>query len=318
MPSLAQSSADVFTNQLLVLATVVGAVAALPALIEFILDSRKRRERIALSLEDEPTPSQPIALAGFDDIFRDIADLVDRAAHPGAYADLRLGNELLILGPPLSGKKSLARRVAQLAGVERIITVHNPRNADALAKAKSMLRRTHRANPPKLMLLLPGIDEVFDNDDRDEDIEAELDALVEAVASSDNILVVGTASRLAEGDDLDNLFGMKVVLPGAAPITKRAQRPDGPYSAVLSATAQHFLDLSSRAGCPLAGLTTPQAVERILAHVGNPAEVEDIVAAARTTAIFLRRTGQADALHITSPVLDKAIRRVMGHAHTPA
>jgi hypothetical protein len=140
------ATVELVTNQLLLLATVVGAIAALPALIQFVVDMKKRRERIALSLEDEPTPHKAIALAGLDETIADIADLVDRAAYPEAYRDLALGNEILILGPALSGKKSLARRIAQLAKLSRIITVYNPRNTDALAKAKSLLKRSTRSS----------------------------------------------------------------------------------------------------------------------------------------------------------------------------
>jgi hypothetical protein len=43
---------ELVTEQIILLATVIGAVATLPALIEFLIDRRKRKERIALSLDD--------------------------------------------------------------------------------------------------------------------------------------------------------------------------------------------------------------------------------------------------------------------------
>ena len=46
-------TALLFTEQLLVFATIIGSVAALPSFIEFISGVRKRKERIDLSLEDE-------------------------------------------------------------------------------------------------------------------------------------------------------------------------------------------------------------------------------------------------------------------------
>ena len=70
--------------------------------------------------------------AGLDEFLADIRDLIDRARHPEAYAELCLGNEMIIAGPPLSGKKSLAEHIAKDAKFDRIIIVHNPRNADAM------------------------------------------------------------------------------------------------------------------------------------------------------------------------------------------
>lgn len=309
---LAQDQAatvELVTNQLLLLATIVGAIAALPALIQFVVDLRKRRERIALSLEDEATPARPIELAGLEETIADISDLIDRAAYPAAYRDLSLGNELLILGPALSGKKSLARRIAQLAGLRRIITVYNPRNTDALAKAKSLLRD---ADSERVMLLLPAIDQLFDDDEDDEDVEAELDALIETVSQRDNVLVVGTATKLAEGDDLDNLFGMKIVLPGAAAIVKRPHEPTSELQAMLDKVARHYVQEAHAKGCPLDGLTLDEACAMILTRAANPAEVQDIVQAARTTAIHRVRTRHTTSMVITREVLEKAIRRVMG------
>lgn len=303
------ATVELVTNQLLVLATIVGAIAALPPLIEFIIDARKRRERISLALDVGPPPQDDSPLVGLDEIVADLADLIDRAASPRAYRDLKLGNELLIVGPALSGKKSLARRIAREARIGRIITVYNPRNADALARAKSLLReRTDES----AMLLLPSIDQVFDNDDDDEDVEAELDALIDAVASREDILVVGTAQKLAEGDDLDNLFGYKVLLPGAPEVQRRASPPREDLRRVISQVCEHQLDRALRAGFALEGLTREIFTGRIVARVGNPAEVEDILEAARTAAIFLVRQGRSKAPTLTPEVLSKAIRRVMG------
>jgi hypothetical protein len=283
------------TEQVLVIATVVAAAAALPALIEFVVEWRKRRERVALSMDNEPVGTEAPQLAGLDGLLADIADMIDRARFPAAYRDLKLGNELLIIGPHLSGKKSLARRVAQLSGMSRIITIYNPRNSDALAKAKSILRRN---TDEKVTLLLPNLDQVFESEvpqsDRDEEVEAELDALIETVSNRPNVLVIATASKLVEGDDLDNLFGMKVILP-----------------ALLRDVATHYLKRASESGCALSGLSAAEAIDRILSRAGNAAEVEDIVEAARTTAIFHQRVNNGP-LQITQEMLEKAVRRVMG------
>ena len=109
-----------------------------------------------------------------DDLLAGIADLIDRAGDPHAYAGLAVGNEILIIGTNLSGKKSFAQRVAKEARLDRLITVYNPRNGDALAKAKSLVQSYSRQ---KIMLLLPRIDEVFEQED--EELLSELEALIE-------------------------------------------------------------------------------------------------------------------------------------------
>ena len=130
-----------FLEEVMLLATVVGSVAALPALIEFMLERRKRKERISLSLDETMVSTLDPRLAGLDDLLESIADLIDRAKFPQAYASLKVGNELLIIGGPLSGKKTLAQVIAKKAQFDRLITIYNPRNADALAKAKSLITR---------------------------------------------------------------------------------------------------------------------------------------------------------------------------------
>jgi len=305
------------SEQLIVLATIVGAIAALPALIEFILETRKRRERIALSLDDEPVAKLDVRMAGMDDLLHNAADLIDRAKHPDAYESLQLGNELLIIGPALSGKKTLARRIAQLAGMERLITVYNPRNSDALAKAKSLLRRK---TDEKVVLLIPNIDEVFDEDDQDDEVEAELDGLIETVAGRSNVLVIATASAFHEGSDIDNLFGMKIVLPGAQrdlpegdEIPQRAFVKDQ-MRPLMASVARLYVEQARQSGCDFDGLSDDETIARLLAAASNPAEIQDILEAARTTATFLHRTKQAPRRMITAAVLEKAISRVMAGA----
>ena len=201
---LGGENALLITEELLVFATVVGSVAALPAFIEFVSEFRKRKERINLSLEEEPVGALHPRLAGMDDLLESIADLVDRARNPAAYQELKIGNEVLIIGPNQSGKKSLAQTIAKMAGMEHIITVYNTRDSDALAKAKSIVRGYKRQ---KVMLLLPRIDLAYKHSDPE--LLTELDALIESTSELQNVLVIATAVYFEPDSDLDNTFGIK-------------------------------------------------------------------------------------------------------------
>src|SRR5271170_3374124 len=221
-PAASADSALLLTEEFLVFATVVGSIATLPTFIEFISEIRKRRERIYLSLEDVPVSSLTPRLAGLDALITSIADLIDRARNPMEYKDLKIGNEVLVIGPVQSGKKSLAERIAQMAGMERLVTVYNPRDSDALAKAKSIVRGY---KSKKVMLLLPRIDLAYK--ESDPDVLTELDALIESTSERQNVLVVATAVTFEPDSELDNLFGIKLALPGADVIgVNRRANPD--------------------------------------------------------------------------------------------
>lgn len=296
-----------YNEQVILLATVVAAVAALPPLIEFLVDRRKRHERIELSLDDVRVETLQPRLAGLDALLADIADLVDRAREPARYPGLTVGNELLLLGPNLTGKKALAQTIAVHARLERLITVYNPRDTDALAKAKTLVRRRYRGD--KLMLLLPRIDLVFEKED--DELHAELEALVETVSEQPNVLVVGTAVRLAPDGPLDNLFGIKVLLPGTQTSDEDVRAVPDDLRPVLADVARYYLQTAARAGFALDGLTEAEAVDRLLAQVGNPAEVEDVVSVAQTSALYRRNSGHAATLTITPAILDAALGRVV-------
>jgi hypothetical protein len=267
---------------------------------------RKRLERIALSLDDVEVRSVEVRLAGLDRLLADIADLIDRARHPEAYASLNPGNEILVIGPSLSGKRTLALRVAREAAMDRVITVWNPRNADALAKAKSLIQRYHRQ---KVMLLLPRLDLAFEQEDQE--VLTELDALIETSTGRPNVLVVGTAVAFRPDSAIDNLFGVKLVLPGTPVAPAAARRADEPVRRMLVDVARFYLRNALEAGFVLAGLSEEAFVERILRSVANPAEVEDIVGLSQTSALHRRRTRATQRPEITPEVLEKAIGRVI-------
>jgi hypothetical protein len=304
-PAASADSALLLTEEFLVFATVVGSIATLPTFIEFISEVRKRRERIYLSLEDVPVSSLSPRLAGLDTLLTSIADLIDRARNPAEYRDLKIGNEVLIIGPIQSGKKSLAERIAQMAGLERLVTVYNPRDSDALAKAKSIVRGYKSR---KVMLLLPRIDLAYK--ESDPDVLTELDALIETTSERQNVLVVATTVTFEANSDLDNLFGIKLTLPGAE-VTHGDNR-EIPEDArqMLAEVAVFYLKEAQRQGFRLQGMTEEQFRARVLESAINPAEIEDIVVLCQTTALYRRRTRQAPELTFTREILETAISRV--------
>ena len=235
-----------------------------------------------------------------------IADLIDRARNPAAYQDLKIGNEVLIIGPNQTGKKSLAQRIAQLAGMDRVVTVFNPRDSDALAKAKSLVRGYKWQ---KVMLLLPRIDLAYQQGDPE--VLTELDALIETTSERQNVLVAATTVSFEANSDLDNIFGIKLVLPGAK--VGKAHREEIPEDAqrMLAEVTNFYLAEAKRRGFVLQGLDEQAFCERILENVINPAEVEDIVALCETTALYRKRSKQTTDLVFTSEILDLAMARVV-------
>jgi len=305
-PAAATDNALLITEEMLVFATVIGSAAALPVLIEFITERRKRKERIDLSLEDEPVSALHPRLAGMDGLLDGIADLIDRARNPAAYGELKIGNEVLIIGPNQSGKKSLAQKIAILAGMERIVTVYNPRDSDALAKAKGLVRGYKR---PKVLLLLPRIDLAYQQSNPE--LLTELDALIETTSERQNVLVIATTVSFEADSDLDNMFGIKIALPGAQ--VKHRSRGEIPDDAqrVLAEVARYYLDTAIARGFRLEAMTPEAFCGRILQAVINPAEIEDIVVLCETAALYRKRKRDEAALKFTADILETAIRRVV-------
>ncbi len=297
---------SLYVEEALVLSTAIGAIVCAPILIEFLVERRKRKEHIALSIEVTSVESLKPRLAGLDDLLDSIADLIDRAQHPKDYQTLRVGNEILIIGGHLTGKKTLAAVIAKRAELDRLITVYNPRNPDALAKAKSIITRYR---DEKVMLLLPSIDLAFDQDD--EEIQAELEALIESTSGLANVLVIGTATSLLPDSALDNLFGIKLVLPGPALIETEKREMSPRANRVLEAVCRFYLDEARQFGCVLSRITPEQFEARVMSAVTNAAEIEDIVTLCETTALHRRRIGKSDKLAITPDILETSISRVI-------
>lgn len=293
-------------EQLVVLGTIVGAIAALPALIEFLIDRRKRKERLDLSLEDLPVSGMKARTAGLEEILDSIADLIDRASSPQAYAGLSVGNEILIIGGNLAGKKTLARAIAARAGLDRLVIVYSPRNVDALAKAKSLIAQYAGK---RIMLLLPRVDIAYAEED--DEVMVELDALVEATSELPHVLVVGTAHSLRPNSALDNAFGIKLLMPGTtANIDARSPLPPSAQR-YLEQIALDGIQELSEAGVRVEGMSPLEMKARLLEVVSSPAEVRDIITLCHTLAIFQQRQRKAPGLIVTPDQLNTAIARVV-------
>jgi len=300
-----------FSDQIPALAALLEAIVLLPVLLEFLSDRRKRKHAVELSLEIVDVEGMDVHLAGIDEVLFDIRDLVDRARHPEAYAELRLGNEILIAGPPLSGKKAMAKRIAADAAFDRIIIVHNPRNVDALARAKHLAKR---ARNQKVMLLLPRLDLIDDRDD--EELLVELDGLIEATSELSHTLIVGTTNKLIGGGEIDYLFGVTLTLPGAPVVPEPHQPLQGDVHRMLAAVTEFYLDRTIKAGYRLVDISRDGFIARVLINVTNPAQIEDIVVLCQTASIYRQRTGsnvpgRAGERIITPDMLELAMRRVV-------
>lgn len=287
-------------------AALIGAIATMPILLEFLFERAKRRERTSLSIESVPVAGLRADLAGCEALLQGIADLIDRAKFPDVYGDQRVGNEILVIGPPLSGKKALAKKIAVEAAMDDILIVHNPRNVDALAKAKHLVQKS---GAKKLMLLLPRLDLIDPKED--EELLTELDTLIETATARPNVLVVGTAIAYVAGNEIDNLFGMVLAMPGTqlVPPSQPLQRPE--VRQMLQAVAEHYLARALQSGHALKDMTEAEFAARVLRSATNPAQIEDIVALCETGARYRQRIKETPTRQITPRILETVMHRVI-------
>ncbi len=301
-----EDRALLFTEEVLVVATIVGSVASLPFLIDFLSERRKRRERLDVALEDVPVAELHPRLAGMDTLLANISDLVDRACHPEAYSNLKIGNEVLIIGPSMSGKKSLAERIAKDARMDRLITVWNLRNVDALGQAKALVLKYKRQ---KVMLLLPRLD--LPLSEGSYELRAEVQALVETITERENVLVVGTAIDFEPQSELDDIFGIKLVLPGTNLDQTEMPAVGEEARSLHIEVARYYLQQTLAQGFALAGISEDNFITEVTATATNPAEIEDIVSLCQTSAIYRKRSGACPQLAITPEILAQSIGRVI-------
>lgn len=160
-----------------------------------------------------------------------------------------------------------------------------------------------------MLLLLPRIDLAYQQGDPE--LLTELDALIETTSERQNVLVVATTVSFEANSDLDNIFGIKLSLPGAS--VDAADRPKIPEDAerMLAEVATYYLKEAQRRGFQLAGMTEEEFRGRVLECAMNPAEIEDIVVLCQTTALYLKRTRKAAGTTFTREILETAIGRVV-------
>jgi hypothetical protein len=142
----------------------------------------------------------------------------------------------------------------------------------------------------------------------------ELDALIESTSERQNVLVVATAVSFEPDSDLDNIFGIKLALPGAEVIGEnRRDIPDNQpdVQRMMAEVARFYLQEAKRRGFRVEDKSDDEFCVAILKEAMNPAEVEDIVVMCETAALFRRRTGRASELIFTREILDTAIARVV-------
>jgi hypothetical protein len=301
----AEQVVTVVSEQLVLWATVAGAIAALPTLLEYLAERRRRREQLALSLEDQALAERPAVFAGVDALLADNVDLTDAARHPEAFPGLSIGNEILVIGGRMTGKKSLAMALGRAAGMERVLTLYDAADADVLVAAMTRLRR---ARGRRYLLLLPHIDRIIDRDEPG--LRAQLESLVESASQMGHVLVIGTTTVIEPDSALDDLFGVKLLMPGTVPDELRPVPQHPAAQAYHRAVAKHFLARMAPLQVEFDGLNEEECIALILDQVGNPAEIEDVVNLCLTTAIHRQRVA-GGARRVDVAVLDRALARTL-------
>ena len=112
------------------------------------------------------------------------------------------------------------------------------------------------------------------------------------------LLVIGTAVEVIPNSTLDNLFGIKLVLPGGLASSHAPEPPSPEMRRVLSEVTRFYLAEAKKEGvCPRPD-GREEFVRRILVVASNAAEVEDIIALCQTAALYHRCIKrQARAVH---------------------
>lgn len=304
------------------LAAELGLITVLsPELLRHLTERKERAARIRLNIETVDPKKVTKPVYGLDGLTEQIGGLIDRVKNPESYASVDSGNEILIVGPEQGGKKALALHIARVTGITRVIVVYNPRDADVLARAKSMIedeptfwsraaRSLTRQKPPhteKTMLLLPGLNPVDEN--KGAAWLDQLAALIEAAGDNPNVLIVGTAETSQRNGVVASWFGTTLTLPEA--------KED--WNKMLKQIACGYLDAMLGNGYVLSEITRDDFVGKILTKDPSPAEIVDTLMHCEAEAIYDTRQGnkRAKAHAITPVILEKAIIRAIPRSPLP-
>ncbi|MGB4101089.1 MAG: hypothetical protein WBK91_04195 [Alphaproteobacteria bacterium] len=305
------------------LAAELGLIAVLsPELLRHLAERKERKARISLNIEVLDPKKINRQVYGLSELTAQIGGLLDRVKHPEAYAGVDSGNEILIVGPEQGGKKALAFHIARETGIDRIIVVYNPRDADVLARAKSMIedvptvwqrvaRTLTRKKPSaatKTMLLLPGLNPVAAHHGA-----AWLDqlaALIETAGNMPNVLIVGTAETSQRNGEVASWFGTTLALPES----KEA------WNKMLEQIAHGYLDAALSSGYVLSDIPRSDFVGKLLAKDPSPAEINDTLMHCEAEAIYASRRGAGGTRvrAITPEILENAITRAIPRAAVPS
>lgn len=301
---------------------------------EHVNDKKRQqaiKERVALNVGiTNPFLERPVY--GFGDIIASIPDIIDRVREPDSYKDIRTGNEILIVGDPQSGKKSLAYEIARLAEIHQAITVYNPRDPETLLHAKNLIQKKQNrikglwkkvsrsvTKRPGELLLLPGLQDV--NSTTEEPWQQQLDALIEVAGKLSHLLVIGTTDKYSPTGNIAQMFGTVLEIPSVnsgKPHEVQTMLKLGDLRVMsqewkksLSETVQGYLDDAIKNKYVLDSIKNDDIIRRILKVRPSMAEVEDIFAHLMSLAIYYKKTNKQSELVISPSTLKTAIPRVI-------
>jgi hypothetical protein len=291
------------------------AIVLTPEFLKYNTEQKERRARIKAVIETINPQKGIDPIYGLDSLIDRISDVIHRVKEPIHYAHLAAGNEILIVGPSQSGKKALAYHIAKNAHINRVITVYNPSDTNALAHAKLMIehdRRSWRAaarhltgrTPFTTMLLLPNLDSA--NGHTGETWQDQLEALIETASTMPNVLVVGTCEKYDRNNEVASWFGTVLPFPVGDDFKK-----------VMRETAEGYLDAALKLDFKLVDIQREAFIEKMLAVAANPSELKDIMVLCQTSAIFNKVEKCKGSLNLTENILRHAIDRVVPKLSSP-
>ena len=256
---------------------------------------------------------------GLQDMIDDVSDLINCVSEPDLYGSLTKDNEILVVGPPQSGKDTFLYYMAQKAGVRRVMSVYAPHNDAGLIHAIRFLdggvwertaQQITKIRPTKTLLHLPGLNG---------EPSPLLEALIKAARVRPHIMIGGTTTHYDRNGKVATLFGTVRTMP-------QGDDEDGLSKDYLRATAEGFLGKAKSAHFALSGFRDEsEFIEPIVEQAINVSEIKDTLEHCQRRAIFeLQSRAKPDvhtakeALKITPEIRDRALNRAILGAKSPA